>query len=569
MKDGIEVHLNGDVAETENSKVYDERPWLQLYEDGQPANITLEHPTAIAMFRDAIRRAPERVAMYYFDGVVTMRELDEQSDALAVALQTGGFMRKDRLAIYMQNVPQWIVALLAAWKAGGTAVAINPMNRERELTYLLKDSGAKVLLCHPGLYEAVARSVVPQTDVERVITSSELDYQTRDDPRVFAGVERATSMETEDLKSLLNEFMGRKPEMMTVRGADTAVLTYTSGTTGIPKGAVNTHANVSFASQTYRDWISLNESDIVLAAAPLFHITGLIGHIGLSLLLPAPLVLTYRFNPEVVRDLIVEHHPTFVIMAITAFGALMNLDGADADQFASIRKTYSGGAAVAPAMRSRVREILGLDVHQAYGLTETTSPSHFQPAGQEAPVDPSSGALSVGVPVYNTIVRVVDDRGLPVRAGEIGELETEGPQVVPGYWGKPNATAESLPGGRLRTGDIGFMSSEGWFFIVDRKKDMINASGYKVWPREVEDVLYTHASVREAAVIGVPDEYRGETVKAYVSLRAGCAATAKELIVYCKDRMAAYKYPRELIVLEELPKTVTGKILRRALRDGS
>jgi long-chain acyl-CoA synthetase len=183
-----------------------------------------------------------------------------------------------------------------------------------------------------------------------------------------------------------------------------------------------------------------------------------------------------------------------------------------------------------------------------------------------SPVDEVSGALSVGVPIYNTIVSIVDETGADLPVGEIGELVTDGPQVVPGYWGKPEATAESLPGGRLHTGDVGFMTPDGWFFIVDRKKDMINAGGYKVWPREVEDVLYTHPAVREAAVIGIPDEYRGESVKAYVSLQAGASVTPEEITAFCKERMAAYKYPRQVEFVDELPKTVTGKILRRELR---
>ncbi len=546
---------------------YDDLPWLGLYEPGQPAGIALEHTTALDMFSAAVSRAPDQVALYYFDGAVTMRELDEQSDALAVALQERGFGAGARLAIYLQNVPQWVVTLVATWKAGGAAVAVNPMNRERELGYLLQDSGATVLVCHPHLYEQVACSVVPETAVETVLTASELDYQTRDDVRVFAGVERSGPAGTEDLSELIHGYLGQRPAPATVRSEDVAVLTYTSGTTGVPKGAMNTHGNVVFTSQAYRDWIRLSETDVVLGAAPLFHITGLIGHVGLCLLLPAPLVLGYRFEPAVVRDLVVERRPTFVIMAITAFGALMNLADSKPDDYASLRKVYSGGAAVAPAMREKVGHSLGLDVHQAYGLTETTSPSHLQPLGSEAPVDESTGALSVGVPIYDTVVRIVDEDGMTLPPGEVGELETEGPQVVPGYWGKPDATAESLPGGRLRTGDVGFMSPEGWFFIVDRKKDMINAAGYKVWPREVEDVLYTHPMVREAAVVGVPDEYRGETVKAFVSLRPDAKVTPDELVAFCKQQMAAYKYPRDLVVLDELPKTVTGKILRRELRN--
>ena len=198
--------------------------------------------------------------------------------------------------------------------------------------------------------------------------------------------------------------------------------------------------------------------------------------------------------------------------------------------------------------------------------TETTSPSHGVPFGVRAPVDEATGATSVGVPVYNTVVRIVDESGQDVPPGEVGELVTAGPQVVAGYWNKPEATADGLPGGVLKTGDVGYMDADGWFYIVDRKKDQINASGYKVWPREVEDVLYEHPAVREAAVVGVPDEYRGETVKAFVSVRPGTTATPEELIEHCKARMAAYKYPREVEIMDDIPKTATGKLLRRELR---
>jgi long-chain acyl-CoA synthetase len=236
------------------------------------------------------------------------------------------------------------------------------------------------------------------------------------------------------------------------------------------------------------------------------------------------------------------------------------------DDWSSFRMLYSGGAAIAPAVIDRFEQQTGLYIHNIYGLTETNSPSHGVPLGTRAPVDPNSGALSVGVPTFNTVVRILDEDGEELPVGEIGEIATSGPQVVPGYWNKPEATEASLPGGELRTGDVGFMDSDGWFYLVDRKKDMINAAGYKVWPREVEDVLYGHPAVREAAVVGVPDEYRGETVKAFVSLHRGESVAEAELIEYCRGQLAAYKYPRSIEFIDELPKTTTGKILRRELR---
>jgi long-chain acyl-CoA synthetase len=328
---------------------------------------------------------------------------------------------------------------------------------------------------------------------------------------------------------------------------DVAFLTYTSGTTGVPKGAMNTHRNVVFTAQVYRDWVHAGRDGAIFGIAPLFHITGLIGHVAVSMLVPAPLVLAYRFEPQVVLDAFLEHRPAFTIGAITAFSALLNAPGFSKEHFDSFTSIYSGGAAISPTAERAFREATGKQVHNAYGLTETTSPMTVTPFGSPSPVDPTSGALSVGVPAPNEIV-------------------ADGPQVVAGYWGKPEETAANLPGGALKSGDVGFMDPQGWVFIVDRKKDMINASGYKVWPREVEDVLAEHAAVRESAVVGVPDEKRGETVKAFVSLKPGASATPEELIAHCRERMAAYKYPRSVELVDELPKTVTGKILRRELR---
>jgi long-chain acyl-CoA synthetase len=253
--------------------------------------------------------------------------------------------------------------------------------------------------------------------------------------------------------------------------------------------------------------------------------------------------------------------------SITAFIALMNNSDAVKRDLSAMSKVGSGGAPIAPSTVEQFEERFGAYIHNIYGLTETTSPSHGVPWGRRALVDPNSGALSVGVPVCGYTVRIVDEEGKELPTGEVGELVTEGPGVVPGYWNKPEETAKALPGGRLHTGDVGFMDSEGWFYLVDRQKDMIVASGYKVWPREVEDVLYQHAAVRECGVVGVPDPYRGETVKAFVSFKAGKTAEPEELIAFCKERMAAYKYPRQVEIVDEIPKTVTGKVLRRELRD--
>jgi long-chain acyl-CoA synthetase len=543
---------------------YDERPWLARYRDGQDGDLTPDHGDALSLYRASADAAPEAAALHYFDGTLTFAELDAASDAFAAALTARGFAAGERVALYLQNVPQFVIALVGTWKAGGIAVLINPMSRHRELTYQLGDSGAFVLVCLESLYGAVARDV--ESGVRRVITTSELEYQTRHDARLFAGVARERHEGTEDWAGLLAAHAGQRPPPVSLAPEDVAFLTYTSGTTGTPKGAMNTHANVAFTAQVYRDWMSLGPSDVVLGVAPLFHITGAIGHVAVALLARIPLVLAYRFDSAVMLDVLRERRPTFTVGAITAFIALLNAPGAVRDDWSSLRVVYSGGAPISPSTARAFLDATGVYIHNIYGLTETTSPSHAVPLGTEAPVDPRSGALSVGVPVPGTVVRITGEDGEDLPVGEVGEIVTSGPQVVAGYWGKPDETAHAMPAGRLHTGDVGFMDPQGWFYIVDRKKDLINASGYKVWPREVEDVLYEHAAVREAAVIGVPDEYRGETVKAFVSLRPGTEASPEELIAFARERMAAYKYPRSVVIVDELPKTVTGKILRRELR---
>ncbi|NMM92197.1 acyl-CoA synthetase [Rhodococcus sp. SRB_17] len=545
---------------------YDDRPWLALYRTDVPSDIQVEHPTMLAMLAAAVRSDPDAAAVKYFDRRISFRELDRQSDALARALRAGGLEHGERVALFLQNVPQFVVAVAGIWKAGGVAVSINPMNRERELGYQLEDSGASVLIALEGLYDSVGRNVVANSPVKRVITTSELEYQSRNDSRVFDGITRKYDLGTEDLATLIEHHSVGDPITTNIAPEDIAILTYTSGTTGPPKGAMTSHSNMTFNAQVYRDWMGLNSEDAVLGVAPLFHITGLIGHVAASILVRMPLVLAYRFHPEVMLDAIREHRPTFTVGAITAFTALLNTPGCVPEDFTSMRLLYSGGAPISPTAAEAVRAMAGVALHNIYGLTETTSPTHAVPVGAHTPVDPTSGALSVGVPVPNTVVRIENEEGAVLPVGEIGELVVRGPQVVRGYWNKPEESASAIRDGWFHTGDVGFMDEAGWFYVVDRKKDMIIASGYKVWPREVEDVLAEHPAVREAAVVGVADEYRGETVKAFVSLVAGASATPEDLIDHCKKRMAAYKYPRSVVLVEELPKTVTGKILRRELR---
>lgn len=545
---------------------YTRKPWLARYSPGVPAEITPEFPHALAMFQAAVARAPEQNLIHYFDQSLSAREVDALSDAFAGALCARGFARGERVAVYLQNVPQFVIAMLGTWKAGGIMVSVNPMLRHKEVRLILNDSGARVLVTLESLFHEVAREVLPDSAVSTVFTTSELEFLGEERPALLKDSVRQPCAGTADFMATLHEFLGQQPPPVDFAGGDVALLTYTSGTTGPPKGAMNTHANIVYNSQAYREWMKLSRDDVILGVAPLFHITGLIAQITTSFLLPCPLILYYRFDPATTAELVERHGATFVVASITVYIALMNHEEARRRDFSSLTKVYSGGAPVAPATVDAFRQQFGAYIHNIYGMTETTSPTHAVPLGAAAPVDPNTGALAVGVPVCGAVVHIVDDDGRVLPAGEVGELVSGGPMVVPGYWQKPEETAQSFEARGIHTGDVGFMDADGWFYIVDRKKDLIIASGYKVWPREVEDVLYTHPAVREAAVVGVPDPYRGESVKAFVSLKPGASATGEEIVSWCKGLMAAYKRPHEVEIVADLPKTASGKIMRRELR---
>lgn len=548
---------------------YASKPWLKQYREGVPAVLAMDYPDALAMFRAAVARAADTPAIHYFDATTTWGEVDAESDALAAALCERGIAVGDRVALYLQNVPAFMIAMIAAWKTGAIVVPVNPMNREREIGLLLTDARPKALICHDTLHRDVIlnlpdeqRGLVPPI----ILTTSPKDRQTRNDPRLFRDVEKVAMPGADDLDAVIQAHMGRAPPVRPIRPDDIAYLVYTSGTTGLPKGATNTHRNIAYNAQVYRDWVQLQDGVGVLGVAPLFHITGLVGHLLVAIITAGPVTLAYRFEPGVMLDAAAEWKPGFTVGAITALMAMMNHPEATEANLASLTKVYSGGAPIAPPVADAFRAKFGHYVHNIYGLTETSSPTHGVPLGRAAPVDPNSGALSVGVPIPGAEVWIAGDDGEPAPVGEPGEIVSSGPMVAPAYWNKPDETAEAMRPDGFRTGDVAFMDADGWFYVIDRKKDMINAAGYKVWPREVEDVLYTHPAVREAAVVGVQDTYRGETVKAVVSLKSGASATPEELIAHCKARMAAYKYPRQLVIVDDLPKTVTGKILRRELR---
>ncbi|MCZ0206717.1 class I adenylate-forming enzyme family protein [Streptomyces achromogenes] len=543
---------------------YADRPWLALLTDAQRAPLDPADSLVHAL-RTAVADHPDRTCLTYFDARLSYRETDALTDSVAAHLAGRGLRRGDRVAVLLQNSPHFVLAVLGAWKAGATVVPVNPMYKSGEVAHVLRDGEVTALICSDRAWETYLRQTAADSPVRIVLTACERDFQTRDDPRVLTFERLPQAPDADDLTAVARQG-GRPPEGRLPRPEDIALISYTSGTSGTPKGATNTHANIMYNAERQSTGLGLPEAPVYYALAPLFHITGMVCQFGACLNSAGTLVLTYRFEPGAVLDAFAEHRPHYTVGPSTAFMALAAHPGATREHFTSFVNISSGGAPVPPALVERFRERFGPYIRVGYGLTECTAPCASVPPHLEAPVDPVSGTLSVGLPGADTVVRILDDQGAEVPFGEHGEIAVRGPQVVPGYWRRPDATAETFPDGELRTGDIGFMDERGWLYVVDRKKDMINASGFKVWPREVEDVLYTHPAVREAAVVGVPDGYRGETVKAYISLRPGAEAAPGELAAYCKERLAAYKYPRQVEILPELPKTASGKILRRELR---
>jgi long-chain acyl-CoA synthetase len=514
----------------------------------------------LALFDTAVRASPAGPALHYFDGTISYRALDAQSDAFAAWLIARGMAEGDRMLVCLQNVPGFVIALLGAAKAGVITVPINPMYRERELRGLIEDCAPSLLVCHPG-FQAVADAAAFPADRRVIVRAT--DRQRENPPHLPDEGAVAEGAALFDAVTLAGD---DKPVRPRDRDAGRPLLiVYTSGTTGKPKGVVLSHANLCAGADFYRRAAHLGNGDAVLAAAPLFHVTGLSGHIGAAIAASCPLVLAYRFQPDVILAEMERHRPTFTVAAVTALSALIDCPGFARERIASLRALFSGGAPIPPALARRIDAATGLSLRNVYGLTETTAPVVATPEGAMSPVDPASGALALGKAVAGSDVTVLGPHGEWAESGEVGEIAVRGPSVFGSYWRKPEETAAAFRDGWFLTGDMGCRDDAGWLFLVDRKKDMIVASGFKIWPREVEDVLYGHPAVREAGVVGVPDAYRGETVKAVVSLHPGASCTGDEIIAFCRARMAAFKCPRVVEIVDELPKTLTGKVLRREL----
>jgi long-chain acyl-CoA synthetase len=545
--------------------MYSDRPWLALYPADFPPELKARFHDMLSAFRAAVSISPGHVAIQYFDGAITYEELDRSSSRIAFALSARGVGQGNRVSIITQNIPAFADVVVAAWKIGAVPVPSNPLYRAYELSKVFADCAPSAIICEASLDATVREALLTAKHDAAVLLVSPHDRQAADDWRVLP----PRDAEPCASPSLYSEAVYRPgtPRIETFDDSDLGLLLYTSGTTGAPKGVMIRHDSLAFNAQAMGAWGGVNSTSRVLGIAPLFHITGFVSHLAMCIVAQCTLILHYRFEPRVVLDVIRKTRPTYVVGAITAFNALMNTEGACREDFESFDAVYSGGAAIAPALADKIKACLGVSIRPCYGMTETTSPSHATPPRLPVPVDPESGAMAVGIPIFSTEAMIVNETGGAVPVGERGELWMRGPQIMTGYWNKPEETSEALSDGWMRSGDIAFMDTAGWFYLVDRKKDMINASGFKVWPREVEDCLYQHAAIREAAVVGIPDPYRGENVVAYISLRSGAATTREDLTAFCRERLTGYKCPRRFEIVDELPKTITGKIQRNVVRE--
>ena len=489
----------------------------------------------------SVRLFPDAAALLFEGRRLTYRELDSAVNRTAHALETLGIGAGDRVALFLPNVPEFCIAYLAAQKVGAVAVSLNALLRTEEIRYILEDSGAGVVFTTAELLPEVAplegevetlrHLVLCEGEAEGAITLSELIADAPD------------------------HYPARRVE----RDAPAAIL-YTSGTTGKQKGATLSHGNVVSNYHSTCHYAGFRPGDRHLLFLPLFHCFGQNFIMNAALSSGGTLVLQRRFDLDTALRAIEEHSVTHFYAVPTIYIYLLNA-GVPTSRLGSVRYSFSAAATMPVEVARRWQQTHGLVIHEGYGLTET---SPFAAYNHEYVHRPGS----IGTPIENVEMRIVDADDNELGDGEWGEICIRGPNVMLGYFNKPEETAHALRGGWFHSGDVGYRDEDGFFYIVDRVKDMINSAGFKIWPREVEEVLYEHPAVRECAVVGEPDAVKGEVVVAYLTLQPDAALAEDEVVDFCRARMASYKVPRRVRFTDAIPKSATGKILKRVLRGG-
>lgn len=530
-----------------------------------PRSLDLSEKPLQEFLRDNARINPNKVAINYYGREISFQELNIHSDKLATALCAFGLKKGDRVSLFLENSPQFVIGYFAIHKAGGVVVAANPMFKEEELEYEIKDSGAKIIISQDILYPK-ANKIRAEAGLSHVILTSYWDYLPQHPslpihPSMQAPKERFP--QTFDFLELMDAYPPEPPRVDFNLQEDLALLQYTSGTTGLPKGAMITHYSLLYNVVGSTVWLGIHEGDIHLSVLPFSHVTGMIHSMNMPVYTGTTNIMLSRFDPETAMKAIQQYRCTTWTSITTMNVAVVNFPDVEKYNLSSLKRCLSGGAPVPKEILEKWRNMVGTELSEGYGLSETISQTHMNPW-----FSPRYG--SVGLPTFGVNCRIVDvETGKELSLEEKGELLIKGPMVMKGYWNRPEETAEVLKEGWLATGDIAKMDPDGYFYIVGRKKDLIKASGYSVFPAEVESFLYGHPAVKEVAVIGIPDPYRGENIKALIVLKPEYENKVKgeEVITWAKEKMAAYKYPRFVEFIKELPKTSSGKILKRVLRE--
>ncbi|WP_114165737.1 AMP-binding protein [Exiguobacterium sp. TNDT2] len=544
------------------------KPWLQDYPTDMSETIDYEVKPLYEALTRAATDYPDRTAVSFIGKELTFAEVDDAARRLATMLQSKGLQKGDRVSLMLPNCPQYVISFYAVLYAGGTVVQTNPLYTEHELENLITDSGANILITLDLLYPKSLR-VKQKTDIKTIVTTSIADYLPFPKNKLYPiKVKRENNIVIDTTGSVaFKEYKNYGPITPTEIDPkeDVAVLQYTGGTTGLPKGVMLTHFNLTAnVDQISNFFYKYNRGDIkrVLSVVPFFHVYGMTCCLNFGMANGYELVLVPRFDVTDVLKTIHKKKPHFFPGAPTMYVGILNDPKLKKYDLSSIEACISGSAPLPGEVQEQFESITGGRIVEGYGLSETSPVTHANFLWDKRIVG------SIGVPLSDTSAKIVKADGeTPADIGEIGEVMLHGPQVMKGYWQKPEETAAVLKDGWLATGDLGYMGEDGFFYIVDRKKDMIIAGGFNVYPREIEEVLYEHPAVKEAVCIGVPDPYRGETVKAFIVTRDGVNVTENELDKHCREKLAAYKVPKLYEFREELPKTFVGKILRRVLVD--
>jgi long-chain acyl-CoA synthetase len=548
------------------------RPWLRLYDAGVPHDVEVPDVSLSALLSETAKRLPERTAIRFFDRSVTYRELDEAASRFANALIALSVHKGDRVALFMPNCPQMVIAYYGGLRAGAVVVPCSPLYVESELEHQLADAEASVIVCLSALFSRVqaVRERVPS--LEHVLVTNIKEYFPRRLRLLFTiAKERKdghrVSLPSDGHTALLSRVMARAsprdPEVP-VSADDLALLQYTGGTTGIAKAAMLTHRNLVANTLQVRAWFhNLAEpdgADIVMGVVPLFHIYGITAVMNFCVIAGGTMVLQPRFVVNDVLKAIHREKPHVLPGVPTMYMAINAAPNLARYNLRSLKGAISGAAPLPREVQTRFEELTGARLVEGYGLTEASPVTHSNPLQGNRKVG------SVGIPVPSTEAAIFDETGKRrLGPGDAGELAISGPQVMQGYWRRPDETALVLRNGWLFTGDVASMDDDGYFTIVDRKKDMILSGGMNVYPRDVEEPLYAHPKIEEVVAVGVPDERWGEAVKVYIVLKPGQVATEQEILDYAHTQMARYKVPKYVEFRQELPKTLVGKFLRRKL----